>query len=313
MRKRRAKYTKAMEKRLGVKVGTNAVLEMALVLAQRIKANVVLLLSTGRVDRDWLEIASQSFKLILVVNSKRLFNFYKKRGYDVILSTPSRLARFSRIRHAVITAMSKRLIKRDQKMICLTGPVTRNIIDCINVLRTGKVFREMLFFGTESSAEDASLGVIECVLDIAVEIATFGREGRAVGAIFVIGDTANVLKNSRQITFNPFKGYDDKRKNITDPDVRESIKEFAQIDGAFVIRADGTVNACGRLLLMPKGEVQILKGYGARHNAAAYITKQTKAIAIVVSESSRTVTVFKKGRVLFSFEPAESYKYPMVI
>ena len=298
---------------MSVRVGTNAVLETALVLAQRIKADVILLLSTGRVDRDWLEIASKLFKLILVFDSKKLFNFYKKRGYNVIFSTPSRLARFSRIRHAVITAMSRKLIKKDQRIICLTGPVTRNIIDCITVLRTGKTFREMLFFGAESSAEDASLGVIECVLDIAVEIATFGREGRPIGTIFVIGDTANVLKNSKQITFNPFKGYDDKRKNITDPDVRESIKEFAQIDGAFVIRADGTVNACGRLLLMPKGEVQILKGYGARHNAAAYITKQTNAIAIVVSESSGTVTVFKKGRVLFSFEPSESYRYPMAI
>jgi len=294
-------------------MGTNAVLETALVLAQRIKANVILLVSTGRVNREWLKIASKSFKLILVFNSKRLFNSYKKLGYDVILSSPSRLARFSRIRHAVITAMSRKLIKKDQRMICLTGPVTRNIIDCITVLRTGKAFREMLFFGTESSAEDGSLGVIECALDIAVEIATFGREGRPIGTILVIGDTANVLKNSRQITFNPFKGYDDKRKNITDPDVRESIKEFAQIDGAFVIRADGTVNACGRLLLMPKGEVQILKGYGARHNAAAYITKQTKAIAIVVSESSGTVIVFKNGKVLFSFEPAGSYKYPMAI
>jgi len=302
-----------MVKRLGVRMGTNAVLETALVLAQRIKANVILLLSTGRVNKEWLEIASKSFRLVLVFNSKRVFNFYKKLGYDVLLSAPSRLARFSRMRHAVITAMSRKLIKRDQKLICLTGPVTRNIIDCITVLRTGKAFREMLFFGTESSAGDASLGVIECVVDIAVEIATFGREGRPIGTIFVVGDTANVLKNSRQITFNPFKGYDDKRKNITDPDVRESIKEFSQIDGAFVIRSDGTVNACGRLLLMPKGEVQILKGYGARHNAAAYITKQTRAIAIVVSESSGTVTVFKNGRVLFSFEPAESYKYPMAI
>lgn len=300
-----------MRKKLSVHMGTNAVLETALDLALRIKANVILLLSTSRIDREWLEKTSKSCKLILVFNSKRLFNFYKKRGYDVILSTPSKLARFSRIRHAVITAMSRKLIKKDQRIVCLTGPVTRNIIDCITVLRTGKAFREMLFFGAESSAEDVSLGVVECVLDIAVEIATFGREGRPVGTIFVIGDTANVLKNSKQINFNPFKGYDDKRKNVTDPNVRESIKEFAQIDGAFVIRSDGTVNACGRLLLMPKGEVQILQGYGARHNAAAYITKQTQAIAIVVSESSGTVTVFKNGRVLFSFEPAESYKYPM--
>jgi len=302
-----------MVKRSSVKMGTNAVLEIALVLGRRIKANVILLLSTGRVNREWLEEASKSFKLILVFNSKRLFNFHKNLGYNVILFSPSRLARFSRIRHAVITAMSRKLLKRDQKVVCLTGPVTRNIIDCITVLRTGKAFREMVFFGAGSSTEDTSLSVIECVLDIAVDIATFGREGRPVGAIFVIGDTANVLKNSRQITFNPFKGYDDKRKNITDPEVKESIKEFAQIDGAFVIRADGTVNACGRLLLMPKGEVQILKGYGARHNAAAYITKQTSAIAIVVSESSGTVTVFKKGRVIFSFEPAESHKYPMAI
>lgn len=302
-----------MVKRSSVKMGTNAVLEITLVLAQRIKANVILLLSTGRVNREWLEEASKSFKLILVFNSKRLFNFYKNLGYNVILFSPSRLARFSRIRHAVITAMSRKLIKRDQKVVCVTGPVTRNIIDCITVLRTGKAFREMVFYGGESSTEDTSLSVIECVLDIAVEIATFGREGRPVGTIFVIGDTANVLKNSKQITFNPFKGYDDKKKNITDPEVKESIKEFAQIDGAFVIRSDGTVNACGRLLLMPKGEVQVLKGYGARHNAAAYITKQTKAIAIVVSESSDTVTVFKKGKVLFSFEPAEGYKYPMAI
>lgn len=302
-----------MVKRLSVKLGTNAVLETALLLAERIKANAILLLSTGRVNREWLEKAAESFKLILTFNSRRLSNFYQNLGYDVILSTPSRLARFSRMRHAVITAMSRKLIKRDQKVVCLSGPVTRNIIDCITVLRTGKAFREMVFFGGKSSAEDASLGVMECVLDIAVDIATFGREGRPVGTIFVVGDTANVLKNSRQITFNPFKGYDDKRKNITDPEVKESIKEFAQIDGAFVIKSDGTVNTCGRLLLMPKGEVQILKGYGARHNAAAYITKQTKAIAMVVSESSGTVTVFKNGRVLFGFEPAGSYKYPMAI
>lgn len=298
-----------MPKKKNTKLGTEAVLDSALFLAKRVGAKAILILAIGRINKEWMEKASKSIKLILIFHSKKLCQSYKRAGYEVVYSSPYRLARFSRIRHAIISALSKKMIKKNEKIVCLTGPVSRNVLDNIMVLKIGGPFTELTVPKGHKLEEDIELEVIKSVLDIATEIGTFGHGGRPVGTIFVIGDTANVLKLSRQITFNPFKGYEEKQKNIMDPEVQESIKEFAQIDGAFLIKSDGVVNTAGRLLLMPKEEVQILKGYGARHNAAAYITKKTKAIAVVVSETTGNVALFKNGKVLFTLEPIETYRH----
>lgn len=66
-----------------------------------------------------------------------------------------------------------------------------------------------------------------------------------MGTIFVIGDTRRVLKHSRQLIPNPFKGH---RINVLDKESKEIIKEFAQLDGAFLIREDGRIVAAGRYL-----------------------------------------------------------------
>jgi DNA integrity scanning protein DisA with diadenylate cyclase activity len=130
-----------------------------------------------------------------------------------------------------------------------------------------------------------------------------------VGTIFMIGDTKNLLPLSKQLIFNPFRGYPDSRKNIRDPRLKESICEFAKIDGAFILKGDGVVRSAGRLLHIPaRSKVQIAEGLGSRHNAAAYITKKTDSIAVVVSESTGVVSVFIKGRIIFHLEPsAEEY------
>jgi len=298
-----------MQKKKNAKLGSEAVLDAALFLAKKVKAKAILVLAIGRVNKEWMEKASKSIKLMLIFHSKKLCQSYKRAGYDVLYSSPYRLARFSRIRHAIITAMSKKMVKKDDKLICLSGPVSRNILDSVMVLKVGKPFTQLTVPKGQELGKDAELEVIKSALDIATEIGTFGHGGKSVGTIFVIGDIANVLKLSRQITFNPFKGYEEKQKNIMDPEVQESIKEFAQIDGAFLIKSDGVVSAAGRLLLMPKQEVQILKGYGARHNASAYITKRTKALAVVVSETTGNVALFKNGKILFTLEPIETYRH----
>jgi DNA integrity scanning protein DisA with diadenylate cyclase activity len=77
------------------------------------------------------------------------------------------------------------------------------------------------------------------------------------------------------------------------------VKNFAVLDGAFVIREDGVVLAAGRYLQVSaaadrKG-IELPLGLGARHAAAAAITVETHAISITVSQSSGTVRVFKDG------------------
>ncbi|MGQ0534660.1 MAG: DNA integrity scanning protein DisA nucleotide-binding domain protein [Methanobacteriota archaeon] len=138
--------------------------------------------------------------------------------------------------------------------------------------------------------------VLERVLRLAGELALEGREGVPIGTLFLVGDADEVLKRSKQVVLNPFQGYGEKERNILDDSTWETAKEFALIDGAFVIREDGVIEAAGRYIEFQKG-VDLQPGLGGRHLAAASITKETKAVAITVSTSG-TVRIFKDGRVL---------------
>lgn len=139
-----------------------------------------------------------------------------------------------------------------------------------------------------------------------MDIGALGREGKSVGTTFVVGDSENVLKLSHQAVFNPFKGYPKSERIITQPEVVESVKELAKLDGAFVISDTGIVEAAGRHLDAKSIVTKQLRGLGSRHRAAAGITKMTEAVSIVVSESSGRVTIFSKGRIISTLEPVIS-------
>ena len=83
------------------------------------------------------------------------------------------------------------------------------------------------------------------------------------------------------------------------------MKELAQIDGAFVVAADGSVVAAGRILDAPAEDLTLSKGLGSRHWAAAAISKATNAIAISVSQSTGTVRLFQNGHVVLRIEPMD--------
>jgi DNA integrity scanning protein DisA with diadenylate cyclase activity len=79
------------------------------------------------------------------------------------------------------------------------------------------------------------------VVNLAVEIAREGREGRKIGTLFVVGDSAAVLEHSRPMILDPLYGHPHESKRIKDPDLRETLKELAQLDGAFVVSDEGVV------------------------------------------------------------------------
>ena len=147
------------------------------------------------------------------------------------------------------------------------------------------------------------LETLRQVVDLAVEIGREGREGKPVGALFVVGNHRKVVENSHEGVHDPFKGYGKDERLIRNPRVRESIKELAQIDGAFVIGADGVVYSAGRILNAPAVAITLSQGLGSRHWAAAAISKETNAIAIAVSESTGTVRLFQNGIVVLRIEP----------
>lgn len=145
--------------------------------------------------------------------------------------------------------------------------------------------------------------VFEAVLKIAIEISNEGREGRTIGTAFIIGDTANVMAKSRQLVFNPFEGHKREERLITEPETHNNIKEFAQLDGVFVISADGVVEASGRYITIDTGMVKIQRGLGTRHSSVAAMTQVTDSIGIVVSQSGGVIRIFRHGKVAATVKP----------
>src|SRR5687767_14466676 len=137
--------------------------------------------------------------------------------------------------------------------------------------------------------------VLESVLELALEIAREGREGRRIGTLFTLGKADAVLAASRPLILDPLTGHVPARTHITDPDLRGTIKELAQLDGAFVISETGTVVAACRYLDASVERIELPLGLGSRHLAAASVSQRVGAIAIVVSESG-VVRVFHQGR-----------------
>ena len=131
---------------------------------------------------------------------------------------------------------------------------------------------------------------------LAVEIAREGREGRKIGTMFVIGDVDAVLERSRPLILDPLYGHPGELLDVSRPEFRETVKELAQLDGAFVVASRGTFVTAGRFIDVDLQPEHFLPGLGTRHAAAASISAATRAIPVVVSQSS-VVRVFAQGEV----------------
>lgn len=89
---------------------------------------------------------------------------------------------------------------------------------------------------------------LEQVVTLAVELAREGREGRTVGTIFTVGDAETVLAWSQPMILDPLAGHSDDARRVDDPDARETLKELALLDGAFVVFDDGVAVSAARYL-----------------------------------------------------------------
>jgi diadenylate cyclase len=153
-----------------------------------------------------------------------------------------------------------------------------------------------------SQRREVDSRVLEQTVALAVEIAREGREGRKIGTLFVVGDSEEVLRHSKPLILDPLYGHPDESKRIGDPDVRETLKELAQLDGAFVVSDAGVVLSAARYIDATSEEVNIPLGLGSRHLAAASVSRHTSAVAVAVSESSM-VRMFDDGELVSEIIP----------
>jgi diadenylate cyclase len=134
------------------------------------------------------------------------------------------------------------------------------------------MFESLLCQITEYDSE-----LLESLIELAVEIAREGREGRRIGTLFTLGDEQAVLSKSRSLILDPLSGHPESSRKIDNPNLRGTLKELAQLDGAFVVSRDGIVLSACRYLDALASEVDVPMGLGSRHIAAANISAVTEA------------------------------------
>jgi diadenylate cyclase len=144
--------------------------------------------------------------------------------------------------------------------------------------------------------------VLESLIGLAVEIAREGREGRRVGTLFTLGDEDAVLARSRSLILDPLLGHPESVRHISNPNLRGTVKELAQLDGGFVVSHGGIVLSACRYMDSIAAQVDVPMGLGSRHLAAANMSAVTKAVGIVVSESS-VVRIFCHGKLVGEIIP----------
>jgi diadenylate cyclase len=279
-------------------------LDLAAEFAEDVKADLILLVADSGITRSAVQALNQACTTLVVTRNRRFLAGIEETGvqrlqFDFGIDD---ISHFERVRQCVILGMEGGYIRRGSRLVCVTRMLDPRNVDAMMIVDTSRGFEGYDPMRVAELAGDLPLEVVKAVLDLAVEIGQEGREGDPVGTLFVIGDSERVSNNSRVMTFDPFRGYAEREKNICNPDIHEGVKEVALMDGAFIIQEDGVILSGGRYIAADVSGLTLPKGLGARHVAAASITKTTRSIAIAVSESTGAVRAFRRGNIVLRID-----------
>jgi DNA integrity scanning protein DisA with diadenylate cyclase activity len=295
---------------------TAALLKSARQLLDELGADAILLLT--ETDLDWAEVLE-------ILPGEKLLISTKDRDLNATLQGHPKLRLLEidpgptptqeQMSVALLEAVATDKLRSGAQVIAIYNGIgaadTPEEVDSLSLIHLGEHLERLTAADLRKLDTQVPLETLRAVVELATEIGQEGREGKPVGTMFVVGDTEKVLSMSRPLNFNPFRGYSRKERDIRDKKVREQIKDIAQLEGALIIRRDGVAEAACIYIdaPAPKETVAVSKGWGTRHISAAAISKKTKAIAVVVSQSTGKVIIFQNGMVVMQIAP---FARPMV-
>jgi len=287
----------------------SAAVASLLAAAQRVAmdSNAAAIVMLSESPYDFLEIRKKLRKVRLVVASDNpdVQRAATADEVDLVPLDSSSRTRQMQLSQALIEAIADEYLESGDTIVALYSGYERDAIDSLSVINLRDHLARLTSRDLQRLETKVPLETLRSVVDLAVEIGREGREGKAVGTMFVVGSHRKVLPLSREGVHDNFRGYPLKERELSNPRVRESVKEIALLDGAFIVSSSGVVQSAGRILVAPARGLTLSKGLGARHWAAAAITKTTPAVAITVSESNGTVRIFQDGRVMLRIEPMD--------
>src|SRR5882762_2668259 len=244
-------------------------LRTVLSLAAKAEVDRLLLISDVPLSAEHLRGRPLKKKLVYAVSEEQLATSLRRQGYTCVTVPPYDYSRVEKVKVALVAAMTANVLADGENVLCLTGRSGARTPDTLIRLQIGRGFEEKAAIDAMGLGAEFSSQVVEALVSLAMAIGHEGFEGHPIGTIFVLGDSIAVMEKSKQLTINPFGGISEAERNVLDPKIREALKNFLVLDGAFVIREDGVVLAAGRYLQASAASdrkgVELPLGLGARH------------------------------------------------
>jgi DNA integrity scanning protein DisA with diadenylate cyclase activity len=272
-------------------------LRSGLKLAARSEVDHFLYISDTPIAPEDLRGKPARRKLVYAVTTPKLAQDLQAKKYRALTIPAYDYSRVERVKVALVSALSQGAFKEGDLVLSLTGKVGRPP-DTLMQMKIGGTLDDRVAIEGVKLGDQFNSQVVDALIQLALQIGQEGFEGHPIGTIITIGAHNAVMEKSRQMTINPFQGLSEAERNVLDPKIREAIKNFSVLDGAFVIREDGVVLAAGRYLSAGDETSKIPLGLGARHAAAAGITAGTGCLALVVSQTSGAVRLFKDANIV---------------
>ncbi|HJH31584.1 MAG TPA: diadenylate cyclase [Methanosarcinaceae archaeon] len=281
---------------------TNIVAKSAIRLAEEIKASAIVV--SGDIRFDGITTSIPIY--FASVKSKSLIDNLISSGIDKEQQAkdfPDMIKRetATKIEHVENTAAIEQMLGQLKSgiVVGIVGTKDSTAI-VIHDLGDNPLIKTM-----QECEERVPPNVLRAVLTVSFDVAATGREGKQVGTAFIVADMNEVMKRSHQMILNPYAGHTNEERDILNKQNWESVKEFAQLDGVFIVSEEGIIESAGRYLDVDAKDIVIDKGLGGRHVSAAAITRDTVAIAFTVSESGGVIRIFMDGKERMCIESAE--------
>ncbi|MEL6897881.1 MAG: diadenylate cyclase [Planctomycetota bacterium] len=283
------------------------IIRAGLEMAHATEADALLLLLDGGTDWKRLDELRGDRALPIVVATDEEADLEGAEEFNLrpVPLHKEKSPQMERLQHALLEAAADEIVKPNGQVIAVYSGFHSGRLDSISHLQLDERMRRLTARDLQSLESSVPLKTLKAVIDLAADIGREGREGKAVGTLFVVGDTKKVIEHSRDSGVDPFRGYNRKQRSLLDSRVQEDAKEVAQLDGAFLVSPDGVIEKSRQILEVAHEELTMSTGLGSRHWAAAAISQKTKAIAVVVSQSTGTVRLYQNGILVLRIEPMD--------
>lgn len=276
---------------------------LAVQMAKATDADALLVLVDSPTNWKRLKKIAGPLPVLVAADTQRqLAGAEEAKLLPVVLNMPGSPV-YERLTQAMLEAVADDMLPPGGRVIVLYSGFEAGNADTISLVRLDEHLGRLTVRDLRQLETSVPLDTLKSVVDLAVDIGREGREGNPVGTLFVVGDHRRVLELCHPVGFDPVKGYARKERKLDEARVREGIKEIAQVDGAIIVAADGTVEAAAQYVSAPATAITLSKGLGTRHWAAAAVSRATKAVAVTVSQSTGTVRIFQNGEVMLRVEP----------